>query len=111
MAKNIDKLADILGARIVAQVPEFGGGAFGAYRLGAIVARMQARFQAAQGKQNGRSTVAESLHDHPLPMSDETFKKLEELAAKVSTTEHKVAPMQLAAQLLEDAIARCSDTQ
>ena len=40
-------------------------------------------------------------------MSDETFKKLEELASKVSTDDRKVSPMQLAAQLLEEAIGRC----
>ena len=39
MAKNIEKVAAILGAKIVAQVPETGGGAFGAYRLAEIVGR------------------------------------------------------------------------
>jgi hypothetical protein len=37
-------------------------------------------------------------------MSDQTFKKLERLAAKVSTDDRKVSPMQLAAQLLEETI-------
>jgi len=41
MAKNIKKIAEILGARIVAEVPETGGGAFGAHRLAEIVARLQ----------------------------------------------------------------------
>jgi hypothetical protein len=42
-------------------------------------------------------------------MSDETFNKLEQLAAKISTDARKISPMQLAAQMLEEAIARCSN--
>ena len=107
MAKNINKIAEILGAKIVAQVPETGGGAFGAYRLAEIVARLQARLEPGQGKRPGRPTAVDWVHHRKLPMSDETFKKLEELAAKVSTDDRKVSPMQLAAQLLEEAIGRC----
>ncbi len=33
MAKNIERIADKLGARIAGQVPDLGGGAFGAARL------------------------------------------------------------------------------
>jgi hypothetical protein len=45
MAKNIKKIAEILGAKIVAQVPETGGGAFAAYRLGEIVGQIQAHVE------------------------------------------------------------------
>ena len=107
MAKNIKKIADLLGAKIVADLPETGGGTFGAARLAEIVARLQTRLEPGQGKRPGRPTAAEWVHHRKLPMSDETFKKLEELAAKASTEERRVAPMQLAAQLLEEAIARC----
>jgi hypothetical protein len=39
-------------------------------------------------------------------MSEDTQRALEQLAELVSTPERKVSPMQLAAQLLEDAVAR-----
>ena len=111
MAKNIKKIADLLGAKIVAQVPDTGGGAFGAYRLAEIVARLQARLEPSPGKRPGRPTAVDWVHYRKLPMSDETFKKLEELAAKVSTDDRKVSPMQLAAQLLEEAIGRCDGAE
>ena len=60
-----------------------------------------------QGKRPGRPTAVEWVHHRKLPMSDHTFKKLEKLAARASTEDRKVAPMQLAAQLLEEAIERC----
>jgi hypothetical protein len=108
MAKNIKKIAELLGARIVAEVPDTGGGAFGAYRLAEIVAGLQARLEPGLGKRPGRPTAVDWIHHRKLPMSDATFRKLEELAAKASTDDRKVSPMQLAAQLLEDAIGRCS---
>ena len=37
MAKNIEKLAEHLGAEVVAELPETGGGAFGAARLAKFV--------------------------------------------------------------------------
>jgi len=109
MAKNIKKIAEILGAKIVAEIPDTGAGAFGAYRLGEIVARLQDRLEPGQGKRPGRPTAVEWVHHRKLPMSDETFKKLEELAAKASTAERKISPMQLAAHLLEEALGRCGE--
>jgi len=38
-------------------------------------------------------------------MSEETVRKLKELAGEVSTSERRVSPMQVAAQLLEEALA------
>jgi hypothetical protein len=49
MARNIEDMARRLGARIVCQVPNAGGGAFGLARLAAIVAALQARLKAAAG--------------------------------------------------------------
>ncbi len=43
MAKNINRIAEILGAKIVAKMPKTGGGAFGAYQAVEIVARPQER--------------------------------------------------------------------
>jgi hypothetical protein len=107
MAKNIKEIAGILGAKLVTEVPDTGGGAFGAYRLAEIVARLQDRHEPGEGKPAGRPTAVERIHHRKLPMTDDTFKKLEKLAAKVSTNARTVAPMQLAAQLLEEAIERC----
>ena len=38
-------------------------------------------------------------------MSDATFQKLAQLAKQMSTPEGKISPMQVAAQILEEAIA------
>jgi hypothetical protein len=38
-------------------------------------------------------------------MSDATQQRLARLAAQMSTAERKVSPMQVAAQILEDALA------
>jgi hypothetical protein len=40
-------------------------------------------------------------------MSEETVQKLHRLAELASTPERRVSPMQVAAQLLEDAVAQC----
>ena len=49
MANNVEKIAAGLGARVVGQVPDTGGGAFGAARLAKIVETMQARLVLGQG--------------------------------------------------------------
>jgi hypothetical protein len=43
MVENIEKIAAGLGAKVVGQVPNTGGGAFGAARLAKIVEDMQTR--------------------------------------------------------------------
>ncbi len=40
MAHNIQSIADKLGAKVVGQVPDVGGGAFGATRLARVVAAL-----------------------------------------------------------------------
>jgi len=72
MASNIKKIADLLGAKVVAQVPDAGRGAFGAYRLAEIVARLQARLEPGQGKRPGRPTAVDWVHHSKVPMSDQT---------------------------------------
>jgi len=45
MAKNVTKIAEALGATVVGEVPETGGGAFGMRRLAAILrTRLVLRF-------------------------------------------------------------------
>jgi hypothetical protein len=105
MAKNIKELADRLGAEIVAKVPDTGGGAFGAARLAHVVDELQSRLKPGQGLRSGRPTVA-SWERHPkVPMSRVTEQRLIRLAEKASTGKRKVSPMQLAAQILEEALA------
>jgi hypothetical protein len=104
MARNIKEIADRLGAEIVAQVPETGGGTFGAARLARIVDQLQTRLRPGQGVRAGRPTVA-SWDRHPkVPMSRATEQRLIRLAEKASSGKRKVSPMQLAAQILEDAL-------
>lgn len=102
MAQNIERIAQKLGAEIVAEVPDTGGGAFGAARLAAI---LRSRLEPAKGKRPGRPTNQAWTRRPKIPMSDETESRLGELAAMISNSKRKVSPMQVAAQLLEDAIA------
>jgi hypothetical protein len=108
MAKKLHKIAELLGAKVVAEVPEAGGGAFGAARLAGIIAALQARLQPGQGQRPGRPTDPVWDRTPKVPMSAATQQILERLAEQASTPERKVSPMQVAAQLLEDAVARLS---
>jgi hypothetical protein len=109
MVKDIDKIAARLGAKIVCQVPDVGGGAFGMARLAGLIAAIQARLEPAceqgQGGPNGppRRRCAE------VPISEQTQRALERLAELASSPERKVSPMQLAAQLLEDAVEQLTN--
>lgn len=94
MAKNIDNLAKRLGARVVGSVPDVGGGAFGMARLAGLIASLRERTQPGQG------------HLPDVPISTATQRKLERLAELISTPDHKVSPIQVAAQLLDDAVDR-----
>lgn len=103
MAKNIKKIAELMGAKIVGQVPDVGGGAFGAARLAEI---LRQRLTPSRGKRPGRPTVSGWELSRKVPMSRATKRKLDELAAAASTDDRKVSPMQVAAQLLEEGLAR-----
>lgn len=103
MAKNREKLAALLGAKIVAQVPDVGGGAFGMARLAHI---LHQRLTPSQGERPGRPTDASWVHRPKVPMSEATYRILTEIAEAMSTSERKVSPMQVAAQLLEEAAHR-----
>jgi len=103
MAKNIDKIVAGLGATVVGKVPHIGG-AFGAARLAHIVATIQARLEPGQGLRPGRPTDASWVRHPKVPMSDATRQRLARLAEQSSTGGRKVSPMQIAAQILEDAL-------
>lgn len=101
MGKHVQKIADALGATVVGQVPETGGGAFGMARLAAV---LKARLEPGQGRRPGRPSDPSWRLQRKVPMSEETLKQLTELANAMSTEERKISPMQVAAQLLEDSL-------
>jgi hypothetical protein len=105
MARNIKNLSRLLGAKIVGKLPETSGGAFGAARLAQCVADLQSRLTPSRGRRPGRPTDATWDHRAKVPMSEATAQALAELARKASTPERQVSPMQVAAQLLERAVA------
>ena len=105
MAKNIEQIADRLGAKVTGQVPDVGGGAFGAARLAAIVQSMRNRLVPSQGRRPGRPTDPSWVRHPKVPMSDATRQRLTLLAAQISTDGRKISPMQIAAQILEDALS------
>jgi hypothetical protein len=105
MAKNIKRIAAGLGAKVVGRVPDTGGGAFGAARLARIIETMQARLVPGQGRRPGRPTDATWVRHPKVPMSDATQQRLARLAEQISAGGRKVSPMQIAAQILEDALA------
>jgi hypothetical protein len=109
MAKDIEKIAARLGAKVVCKVPDVGGGAFGMARLAGLIAALQARLQPGQGQRPGRPTDANWVHHPKVPMSEHTQQALERLAELASTPERRVSPMQLAAQLLEEAVERLAE--
>ena len=106
MATDIKKIAKSLGAKIVGPVPETGGGAFGAARLGEMVVKLQGRLKPSPGKRQGRPTDPIWTKNPKVPMSHKTKAKLRQLANRASQEGRRVSPMQLAAQLLEDALMR-----
>jgi|SRR5579883_1388788 len=109
MATNTAKIAELLGAKVVGQVPDTGGGAFGAARLVEIVTTLQARLTPGIGKRPGRPSVVTWTVTPKVPMSAATEAKLARLAARASNADRKISPMQLAAQLLEEAVANLPD--
>jgi hypothetical protein len=111
MAKNLDVIAGRLGANIIAQLPDVGGGAFGAARLASIIAQLRARLVPGQGRRAGRPTDARWVRHPKVPMSAATERRLTRLAKEASASGRKISPMQLAAQILEDALAGISDKE
>ena len=53
MAQNREKLAELLGAKIVGEIPDVGGGAFGMARLAQL---LHQRLIPSQGERPGRPT-------------------------------------------------------
>lgn len=103
MAIDPQEFAQMLGAEIVGEVPDVGGGPFGMARLAHI---MHERLTPSRGERPGRPTNPNWSTRCKVPMSEATLARLTELAEEMSTAERKVSPMQVAAQLLEEAVGR-----
>ena len=102
MAKNIDALAKKLGAEVVGQVPEYSAGAFGVASLAEV---LRERLQPGKGKRPGRPSNPAWVRRPKVPMAPETEERLKQLATLLSDENRQVTPMQVAAQLLEEAAA------
>ena len=109
MDELIEKLAQSLGAKHVAEIPDVGPGAFGAARLRAIVRTLHSSLEPSRGLRPGRPTNPNWTRHPKVPMSDDSQRKLELLAEQASTKDRKVSPMQVAAQLLEESLARITN--
>jgi hypothetical protein len=108
MAREIRKIAKALGAEVVGKIPRVGGGAFGAARLPKLIEELKEQLRPSVGIRPGRPTNPKWVRHPKVPMSKETERKLEELAERISSQDRKVSPMQLAARLLEEAVASCT---
>jgi hypothetical protein len=101
MAVDPHEFAQLLGAEIVGEVPDVDGGPFGMARLAQIMHRC---LTPGRGERPGRPTNPEWATRPKVPMTEDTVRKLEAIARAMSTSQRKVSPMQVAAQLLEEAI-------
>ena len=108
MARNREKLARWLGVKLVGEVPDVGGGAFGMARLAHI---LHARLTPSEGERPGRPTDVAWEVRPKVPMSRATQRKLKHLAETLSRQGRKVIAMQLAAHLLEEAVAKVEDAE
>ena len=103
MPKDPQKFAEVFGAKLVGEVPDVGGGPFGMARLAHI---MHQRLTPGQGERPGRPTNPNWATRCKVPMSEATLQQLQRMAEEMSTAERRVSPMQVAAQLLEEALGR-----
>jgi hypothetical protein len=66
---------------------------------------MQARLKPGQGRRPGRPTDPSWVRHPKVPMSEATRQRLVRLAEESSRSGRKVTPMQIAGQILEDALS------
>ena len=68
------------------------------------VESVRARLAPGQGKRTGRPSDPSWVQHPKVPMSETTKRRLLSLAERASAGGRKVSPMQIAAQILEDAL-------
>jgi len=101
---DVDKIAKGLGAERRGRVSA-SGGYFGAMQL---VADLEARFRVPKG--GGRPTVPGWTTKRILPLSEDSLRRLERLAKRIGEMKQvHLEPMQVAALLLETAIANIKE--
>lgn len=103
MPKDPQKFAELFGAKLVGAIPDVGGGPFGMARLAHI---LHQRLTPGQGERPGRPTNPNWVTRCKVPMSRATLDQLTRMAEEMSSDQRQVSPMQVAAQLLEDALDR-----
>jgi hypothetical protein len=103
MAGNIEDLAKKLGAEVRGTVPDYSAGAFGIAKLAQT---LRARLEPGHGKRPGRPSNPAWSKRSKVPLAEVTEERLQQLARMLSDENRKVSPMQVAAQLLEEATAR-----
>ena len=101
MTLEPQKIAERLGATYVAQAPVVDTGAFG---MAHLAEKMKQRLDVRGGRRQG--TAVGWVLSSKAPMSAETERQLIALAEKLSTSDRLVDPIQLAAQLLEEAVQK-----
>jgi hypothetical protein len=102
MARRIEELAKKLGAEVAGAVPDYSAGAFGVAKLGRV---LRERLEPGHGKRPGRPSNPNWSKRSKVPLAPETEERLEQLTRLLSDEHRKVSPMQVAAQLLEEAAA------
>ncbi len=108
MADEMDDLAKRLGAKIVGQVPDAGGGAPAAAWLAKIY---QARMREIGGQQSGEPTAQVTVRVLEVPVSETVVQALKELAQRVNTrTGRAVTPAEVATGLLSGATLHWVET-
>jgi hypothetical protein len=101
MAAEIEEIARLLGARIVGQMPDAGGGAPGAAALAGVY---QARMSAIREQAGGRPAAPDSVHVLEVPVSDTVARALSESAEFISTAGEPITPTMVATALLSGAV-------
>jgi hypothetical protein len=97
------EFARMLGAKIVGEIPTVGGGPFGMARLAQL---LHQRLTPSPGERPGRPTNPNWVKRCKVPMSAATVERLSQMAEQMSTPERRISPMQVAAQLLQEALER-----
>jgi len=72
--------------------------------IGPLFDSLQARLTPGLGQRHGRPTDASWVQRPKVPMSEETVRALRHLAEMASSSERRISPMQVAAQILEVAV-------
>ncbi len=103
MPQDPQEFAGLFGAKLIGEVPDTGAGPFGMARLAHL---MHQRLTPSKGERPGRPTDSTWNSRPKVPMSEKTRRRLAEIAKAMSTPERQVSPMQVAAQLLEEVVAR-----